>query len=132
MPDEFEEVADRMWKRMKEPTEKLLSELRECNTEECRRAREAVLNGFKDGDMQSLKEVQSLRTDIGKLLEEIEKVRSEPVEMDECPSCHFHGTEKPPNVGKCPNGCVKYNKFDKERGAAHCMVCGDEIEWDNE
>lgn len=129
MGDEYDEVASRLIAGIRE-------DLDECTTEACRKARAEAETVYqkviKEGDMESLKELKGLRGDIGKLLEEIEKARTAPVEHEECPNCHYKGDEKPKNKGRCPNGCTKFNEWDQELGYKHCVVCGEEIDWEEE
>jgi len=126
MPDEFEKVATKMYAHIK-------NDLSECNTAECRRVREEAEKAYNkivvDGDREAMKELKGLRGDIGKLLEEIEKARSAPAEIEACPNCGYDKPDKPKNIGRCPDGCTKYNAYDKKQGWKHCAVCGNEIEW---
>lgn len=128
MPDEFDDVADRLWARMK-------NEFGECTTKECREARAAAEEVYKkvvsENDTLTSKKVDQLREDLGKIFESLEKAREEEVDS-ECPNCHYDGEDAPKKIGKCPDGCSKFTAYDKKAGYSHCPVCGDEIEWEDE
>jgi len=130
MPDEIERVADRLWARIE-------SDLKGCTTEACQRAREEAEKVYqktiKEADLESLKELKAYRSDISKLLEELEKARTEVVDIEECPSCKWDKlAEKPKLVGKCVRGCTRINEHEKRLGFKHCPICGDEIDYGEE
>ena len=128
MPDEYDVVADRLWKRMEK-------EFGECNSKECRQAREEAqkvwLDSVANRDGDSVKEIKALRDDLGKIFETLEKAREEADNHapEECPNCHYNDDKKPANAGKCPNGCSKFSTYDKKKGFNHCPVCGEEVDW---
>ncbi len=124
MPDEIERVADKLWARIEKSLEG-------CTTAACQRARaeaeEVYKKTVKDGDMESLKELKSLREDIGKMVEIMAKGAEAPV-VEECPSCSWDRLDqKPKTVGKCENGCTRINEHEKKLGFKHCPMCGGDI-----
>ena len=124
MPDEFDEIAERLYKRLE-------GKIGDCSTEACRKtkaeAETAYKKYFEDGDLKSLGKLDELNKGIGSLLEAIEKAGKEP---GECLSCHYKGGDAPKRAGKCANGCAYYNEHEKAMGVKKCLVCGENIAWD--
>lgn len=131
MPDEYDEVAERIWNRMDKRFDERFDG---CTSEACRKAKAEAMEVFNktvtEGDTQTLGELKRLNQNLDRVFEEIEKVQNAEVEEIPCPNCEFNGTEKPPAVGKCPEGCTKFSAHDKKHGYNNCPICGEEIEWD--
>lgn len=130
MPSGEEIVAKRLF-------ESIRDDLKTCNTEECRRAREENAALYQkvvvDHDTAALKKLDQLDADIVKLLEGIEKQINAPVEVGPCPHCGYDSDEKPKPVGRCIGSDheVTYDEYDKKQGMKKCTICGEDIEWND-
>lgn len=130
MPRAEDIVAQRILESVRTDLRKEMESLQECNTAECKRIKEQYEKVLEGYDTQALKKLDKLDEDIVKMIEQMEKQYTSPVEVGACPHCGFDEDEKPKVVGHCPNGHCDVDAYDKKQGAQKCIVCGEDIEWD--